>query len=189
MPSRPATARASSASVAEQQPCLSRRGGGVTTRSVPSCLRASLAPSSRSLDPLFPLLCAFLRHRRSDAHEDADALVALLLEQSGGDGRIDAAGHRHDDFAVSRHSGIVLRSPASAHAAESSMSRIRVENRGASPSSQRAVYTVSPPMTVRNTRVWGISRTSQVMMSRSMTMKSANLPGASEPFCFSSNAA
>ena len=44
-----------------------------------------------------------LRHVRPDAHENADAVVALLLEQTGRDGRIHAAGHRHDDPATSRH--------------------------------------------------------------------------------------
>jgi len=35
----------------------------------------------------------------AEAHEDADAVVALLLEEGGGDGGVDTAGHGDDDFA------------------------------------------------------------------------------------------
>src|SRR5262245_56447818 len=49
--------------------------------------------------------------------------------------------------------------------------------------------TISPPTTVNLTRVWRISRGGAVMISRESMMKSASLPGSSDPFVFSSNAA
>lgn len=39
----------------------------------------------------------------SQAHEDADAVVALALEKRGGDGGIDSAGHGDNDFLFGGH--------------------------------------------------------------------------------------
>src|SRR6266496_396775 len=51
------------------------------------------------------------------------------------------------------------------------------------------LYTTRPPSTVRMTRVPRISSDPIVMMSRSSTTKSANLPAVSVPLSFSMNAA
>ncbi len=42
----------------------------------------------------------------AETHEDADAVVALLLEEGGGDGGIDSAGHGDYYFFWCGHGGV-----------------------------------------------------------------------------------
>ena len=81
MSSRSATRRASSASPAEQQPCL----------------WSALCIEDRELKARRPIDGAGLLGLLAVPHEDADDVVPRLAQQVRGDARINAAGHCEDD--------------------------------------------------------------------------------------------
>ena len=83
------------------------RIGGVVDRAAAFFVRFGLfGRVAGAVEHVVVALSGFFFVVGAEAHEAADHLVAALLEQRGGDGAIDAAGHGDDHFCgpIVRHS-------------------------------------------------------------------------------------